>query len=107
MVEYSYKEALDLLNKNLNVCLLFFQFASLTLHFPNNQSAEKQFQSVESDVAYIKDQITTTEVNVARCHNYRVELRKVQQQQRPAGAVAAAAALAGPGAGAGRALEAP
>lgn len=40
------------------------------------QNAERQLETLEKDLRYLKDQITTTEVNVARVHNYGVELRK-------------------------------
>lgn len=53
MVEYSYEEALALLEKN----------------FAN---AEIRIKSTEEDLNFLKDQITTTEVNIARCYNQTV-----------------------------------
>lgn len=50
MVEYGYDEALKLLAKNL-------------------ASAEERLAEHDSDIDYLKDQITTTEVNIARVYN--------------------------------------
>ncbi len=50
MIEYSYDEALGLLEKNL-------------------VNAEIRLRSTEEDLNFLKDQITTTEVNIARVYN--------------------------------------
>ena len=59
-VEYSYQEALDLLNKNL-------------------MNASTNIRTYEDDLNYLKEQITTIEVNLARVHNYKV---KTQQKTK-------------------------
>ena len=56
MLEYNYDEAKTLLTKNL-------------------ESAENTLVSLSSDISFLKDQITTSEVNIARMHNYNVKLR--------------------------------
>jgi prefoldin subunit 5 len=53
MVEYSYEEALALLERNMS-------------------NAEIRLKSTEEDLNFLKDQITTTEVNIARCYNQTV-----------------------------------
>lgn len=53
MAEYSYDEALALLERNLT-------------------NAEIRLKSTEEDLNFLKDQITTTEVNIARCYNQTV-----------------------------------
>jgi prefoldin subunit 5 len=50
MVEYSYIEAVKLLGANL-------------------ESAEAKIKETESDLDFLKDQLTTTEVNLARIYN--------------------------------------
>jgi prefoldin subunit 5 len=50
MVEYSYIEAVKLLGANL-------------------QSAEDKIKETEADLDFLKDQLTTTEVNLARIYN--------------------------------------
>jgi prefoldin subunit 5 len=54
MVEYSYEEAEELLSTNL-------------------ETATRNLENSNEDSAYLKDQITITEVNVARIHNYAVK----------------------------------
>ena len=56
MVEYSYDEAFGLLEKNLD-------------------NARKNLETYKKDLEFIKDQITITEVNYARVHNYKVSLK--------------------------------
>jgi prefoldin subunit 5 len=56
MVEYSYDEAIALLENNFKI-------------------ATKNLQNINDDIAFLKDQITTTEVNQARVHNHGVRLR--------------------------------
>ncbi|XXQ30112.1 Prefoldin subunit 3 [Plasmodiophora brassicae] len=53
MMEYSYEEAMSLLQKNL-------------------ESASATYASLDIDLAFLKDQITISEVNIARLHNYNV-----------------------------------
>lgn len=53
MVEYSFKEAIELLNKNL-------------------KNAETKYKDCDHDLDYLKDQITTSEVNMARVYNQGV-----------------------------------
>lgn len=53
MVEYNHEEALKLLTKN-------------------HSNAEIRIKSTEEDLAFLKDQITTTEVNIARVYNQTV-----------------------------------
>ena len=50
MVEYNYEEAIKLLGKNL-------------------ANAEQKIKETEQDIDFLKDQITTTEVNLARIYN--------------------------------------
>ena len=50
MVEFTYDEAYELLCRN-------------------KQNAETNIKATEEDLEFIKDQITTTEVNIARLHN--------------------------------------
>ena len=50
MVEYTYEEAVKLLGKNL-------------------ANAELKIKETEDDLDFLKDQITTTEVNLARIYN--------------------------------------
>jgi prefoldin subunit 5 len=56
MVEYSFDEAIELLNKNLEM-------------------AKQMLDEVTEDLAFIKDQKTTTEVNISRVHNFGVKMR--------------------------------
>eukprot|EP00347_Sterkiella_histriomuscorum_P011705 403371425 len=53
MVEYNFKEALEILDKNLS-------------------NAQTRLASTDDDINYLKDQITTTEVNMARIYNQAV-----------------------------------
>ena len=53
MVEYNYDEAIKLLGKNL-------------------LNAEAKIKETEDDIDFLKDQITTTEVNLARIYNQGV-----------------------------------
>jgi len=57
MVEYSFGEAVALLTKNL-------------------EGAKKTISTIEEDLNFLKDQITTTEVNIARIFNYGVKQRR-------------------------------
>ena len=53
MVEYTHDEAIKLLGKNLH-------------------NAETKISDTEKDIDFLKDQITTTEVNLARIYNQGV-----------------------------------
>jgi len=53
MVEYTFDEALVILEKNLG-------------------NALSRLESTDTDIEYLKDQITTTEVNIARIYNQNV-----------------------------------
>jgi prefoldin subunit 5 len=53
MVEYNFEEALKLLEKNLT-------------------NAISRLNATEDDLNFLKDQITTTEVNIARVYNQTV-----------------------------------
>mmetsp|Transcript_28369 Transcript_28369/g.40060 ORF Transcript_28369/g.40060 Transcript_28369/m.40060 type:complete len:188 (-) Transcript_28369:45-608(-) len=64
MVEYSFDEAIALLTKNLT-------------------SAETNLNNYEEDLAYLKDQITTTEVNIARVYNHDVKQRRKKREAQP------------------------
>ena len=57
MVEYPYDEAIELLKKNLD-------------------NAEKYLVSIDDDLSFLKDQITTTEVNMARVYNENIKQRQ-------------------------------
>ena len=61
MVEYTYDEALKLLCKNL-------------------ANAEQKLKETEQDMDFLKDQITTTEVNLARIYNQGVYNNKKKKE---------------------------
>lgn len=56
MVEYSFKEAVELLTNNLD-------------------AATRSLKSTEEDMAYVRDQINTTEVNMSRIYNVSISLQ--------------------------------
>jgi len=62
MVEYPFEEAIELLTRNL-------------------ENAEKNVMNIEEDISFLKDQITTTEVNFARVYNYDVKQRRKKREQ--------------------------
>ena len=66
MLEYSVEEAQMMLEKNLN-------------------DAKAREAQINSDLLYLKDQITTTEVNIARTYNFDVIRRREEKRQRLAG----------------------
>jgi hypothetical protein len=97
MLEYSYEEGQALLSSNLEVqflsqthvitssiSLIFSSFASI-------QIAERSLSILTSDLAFIKDQITVSEVNIARLHNHNVRLRAQAKAKEQAKAQMAAA----------------
>jgi len=57
MLEYTLDEATELLKTN-------------------EANAKETLKSVEEDTAFLRDQVTTTEVNIARVHNYGVKVRQ-------------------------------
>jgi prefoldin subunit 5 len=63
VVQLTFKEALELLRTNLS----------------NALSSREQ---ISEELAYVKDQKTTTEVNVARVYNYSLQLKREQQIAR-------------------------
>ena len=67
MVEYTYPDALALLSKNLS-------------------NAQHKLAETEDDYDYLKEQITTMEVNIARTYNQGVANKKAKEG---AGAIAA------------------
>ncbi|KAL9969398.1 hypothetical protein ACROYT_G021611 [Oculina patagonica] len=62
MLEYSIEEAEALLSKNLN-------------------AAQKNLKEIEEDLGFLRDQYTTTEVNMARVYNWEVKKRQAQKAQ--------------------------
>eukprot|EP00842_Homolaphlyctis_polyrhiza_P004404 jgi/Hompol1/4965/HPOL_004056-RA len=70
MLEYPVDEALDLLSKKLN-------------------SATTSLEQVNEDLEFLKEQITTVEVNMARVYNDDVRRRRSQKTQPEGSAVSA------------------
>ena len=60
MVEYNFEEAKNLLKNNL-------------------KNAENNINEYINDLSYIKDQITTIEVNIARVHNLKVKNKEINK----------------------------
>lgn len=63
MLEYTVEEAKEMLEKNL-------------------REAEDREAQINSDLMYLKDQITTTEVNIARTYNYDVVRRREEKKRK-------------------------
>ena len=63
MVEYPYAEAITLLGKNLS-------------------NAEAKIKETENSIDFLKDQITTTEVNIARIYNQGVLNNKKKADEK-------------------------
>eukprot|EP01117_Protostelium_nocturnum_P015831 TRINITY_DN6168_c0_g1_i1.p1 TRINITY_DN6168_c0_g1~~TRINITY_DN6168_c0_g1_i1.p1 ORF type:complete len:180 (-),score=73.74 TRINITY_DN6168_c0_g1_i1:116-655(-) len=61
MVEYSFEEAIELLSNNLS-------------------GAEINLKSLDEDIGFLKEQITTTEVNIARVYNFDVKQRRLKRE---------------------------
>lgn len=62
MVEYSHKEAIELLTSNL-------------------QSAQTNLKETYADIGYVRDQLNTTDVNLSRVYNHHVQtVRKAAAQ---------------------------
>jgi hypothetical protein len=62
MVEYTIDEALELLLGNL-------------------EKANGGVASVDEDLAWLREQLTTTEVSMARLHNYEVQVRRKTEKK--------------------------
>ena len=63
MVEYPLDEAKEVLTNNLT-------------------TAKKNLEQVTADLKFLKAQITTAEVNVARVYNYDVKQRRVAKERK-------------------------
>ena len=50
------------------------------------QDAQAKLAEQTSDIMFLRDQITTCEVNLARCFNYDVVVRKKQKAEEAANA---------------------
>jgi hypothetical protein len=61
MLEYPISEAEQLLTKNF-------------------ETATKNLQQIETDLDFLRDQITTTEVNMARVYNWDVKKRQNEKK---------------------------
>lgn len=59
MLEYTYQEANDFLSQNL-------------------ESARKEFKIVKEDLAFVRDQIVTSEVSMTRIFNWDVRKKRVE-----------------------------
>ncbi|GFT38516.1 prefoldin subunit 3 [Nephila pilipes] len=64
MLEYTLKDAEALLSKNL-------------------QTATKNLSQLEDDLDFLRDQLTTTEVNMARVYNWDVKRRTADKEKAP------------------------
>jgi len=65
MVEYSFEEATQLLSNNL-------------------QTAKSSLEKIEEEIDFLKEQITTMEVNIARVYNYDVKQRRKKREAEAA-----------------------
>jgi len=68
MLEYDFKEAEALLSTNL-------------------KNAHTNLAGLNKDLSFLKDQITVSEVNIARVHNYRVKLTQEAKARAAAAAI--------------------
>ena len=59
MLEYTYQEAIDFLSQNL-------------------ESARKEFKIVKEDLAFVRDQIVTSEVSMTRIFNWDVRKKRAE-----------------------------
>ncbi|XP_042909331.1 prefoldin subunit 3 [Parasteatoda tepidariorum] len=62
MLEYTLKDAEDLLSRNF-------------------QTATKNLSQLEEDLDFLRDQLTTTEVNMARVYNWDVKRRAAEKEK--------------------------
>ena len=63
MCEYSMKEARELLNSNL-------------------EKAKSQLKTNETDLDFVRDQMTVCEVNIARVYNETVKRKQLEQAKK-------------------------
>merc|ERR1719203_2668713 len=70
MLEYTLEEAVELLSTN-------------------EANAKTMLKSLDEDMAFLRDQITTTEVNIARTHNFGVKQRQKDEAEGKAAKAAA------------------
>ena len=63
MMEFSFQEAEELLSGNL-------------------ETAGANLTKVDEQLAFLRDQITTTEVNMARIYNHEVRIRRLKGEQK-------------------------
>ena len=82
MLEYSYAEAEAMLSTNL-------------------EAARRKTVETEEDILYLKDQLTTTEVNMSRSYNFEVATRRAAKLAAGGGAASGVGGAAAPGGGAG------
>ena len=66
MVEYTFDEAIQLLTKS-------------------TESIARILAEADEDLAFLKDQITTMEVTIARIYNYDIMSKRIKNQQAAAG----------------------
>ena len=62
MLEYTYDEAIEFLSQN-------------------EETARKEFKTVKEDLAFVRDQIVTSEVSMTRIFNWDVRKRRTQGTQ--------------------------
>ena len=67
MLEYEVTEAEELLRRN-------------------KKNAEENLEGLERDLAFLKDQITVSEVNIARVHNVNVTMKQQRKKEEEAAA---------------------
>eukprot|EP00928_Gymnodinium_smaydae_P007478 TRINITY_DN1268_c0_g1_i1.p1 TRINITY_DN1268_c0_g1~~TRINITY_DN1268_c0_g1_i1.p1 ORF type:complete len:262 (-),score=78.33 TRINITY_DN1268_c0_g1_i1:408-1193(-) len=81
-------------------CMLEYTLDEATeLLTTNEANAKTTLKSVEEDIAFLRDQLTTTEVNIARTHNFGVKIRANTNTDAAASSSAPAAASAPSAAG--------
>ncbi|KAL7574921.1 hypothetical protein ACA910_010748 [Epithemia clementina (nom. ined.)] len=70
MLEFTYQEALDFLSQN-------------------QERAKKEYKETLQDVAFVRDQIVTSEVTLSRIYNWDVRRKRSQLGKSPVGVAAA------------------
>lgn len=60
MLEYTYEEAIEFLSKN-------------------EEKAKREFEDVKNDLAFVRDQIVTSEVNMSRIYNWDVRRKRTSK----------------------------
>ncbi|KAK3029631.1 hypothetical protein RJ639_037948 [Escallonia herrerae] len=73
MLEYSCEEATTLLEKNL-------------------ENAKASLEVLVADLQFLRDQVTITQVTIARVYNWDVHQRRIRQSASPSDSISAAAA---------------